>query len=89
MLKKTTNKIVLQSWRNLLNDKNRRNNWRVKRGKRARGDKETTASIGSSGVGQKKKDGSMELELAERCIYNRALAQGNTTLGIQDPSHDV
>jgi hypothetical protein len=31
MLKKKTNKIVLQSWRNLLDDKNRKNNWRVKR----------------------------------------------------------
>jgi hypothetical protein len=31
----------------------------------------------------------MELELAERSIYSRALAQGNTTLGSQDPSHDV
>jgi GTPase SAR1 family protein len=30
---------------------------------------------------KKKKDGSMELELAERSIYIRALAQGNTTLG--------
>jgi hypothetical protein len=30
---------------------------------------------------KKKKDGSMELELAERSIYNRALAQGNTALG--------
>jgi hypothetical protein len=59
-------------------------------GKRVRGDKETTATTRSSdGVGQKKKDGSMELELAERCIYNQALAQGNTTLGSQDPSHDV
>ena len=57
--------------------------------KDARGDKETTAITRSSGVGQKKKDGSIELELAERCIYNRALAQGNTTLGSQDPSHDV
>jgi GTPase SAR1 family protein len=30
---------------------------------------------------KKKKDGSKELELAERSIYNRALAEGNTTLG--------
>ncbi len=29
---------------------------------------------------KKKKDGSKELELAERSIYNQALAQGNTTL---------
>jgi hypothetical protein len=80
---------LLDNNNNNNNNNKRRNNWRVKRGKRARGDKETTASIGSSGVGQKKKDGSMELELAERCIYNRALAQGNTTLGSQYPSHDV
>jgi hypothetical protein len=60
------------------------------RGKNARGDKETTASTGSSdGVGQKKKYRSMELELAECSIYNQALAQGNTMLGSQDPSHDV
>jgi hypothetical protein len=30
---------------------------------------------------KKKKEGSKELELAERSIYNQALAQGNTTLG--------
>jgi GTPase SAR1 family protein len=30
---------------------------------------------------KKKKDESMELELSERGIYNRALAEGNTTLG--------
>jgi hypothetical protein len=59
------------------------------RGKRARGDKVTTAMTRSSGIGQKKKDGYIELELAEHCIYNRALAQGNTTLGSQDPSHAV
>ncbi len=32
-------------------------------------------------LAKKKKDESMELEIDERGIYNRALAQGNTTLG--------
>jgi hypothetical protein len=59
------------------------------RGKNTREDKEMTVTTRSSGIGQKKKDGSIELELAEHCIYNQALAQGNTTLGSQDPSHDV
>ncbi len=39
------------------------------RGKNARGDKETTSTTRSSGVGQKKKDGSIELELCGRTLH--------------------